>query len=89
MLDMNEMDSSKMDLVEVTARFGIDGSITPYSFSWKGSNYSVVSVGRNWRDDFGKHILVMVAGDRVFELIFNPGEFVWYLRRLDGGRMAA
>ncbi len=86
---MNETDGDRMDPVEVTARFGADGSITPYSFTWKGGNYSIVSVGRSWRDDLGKHILVMVAGDRVFELIFNPGEFTWYLRHLDGGRTAA
>lgn len=78
-----------MDLVEVTASFGADGKITPQSFTWKGGNYQVVSVGRSWRDEAGKHILVMVAGDRVFELIFNPGEIAWYLRRLDGGRTAA
>ncbi len=78
-----------MDIVEVTARFGADGKITPYSFNWKGRDYPIASVGRSWRDDAGEHILVMVAGDRIFELIFKPQEVTWYLRRLDGGRSVA
>jgi hypothetical protein len=75
-----------MEPVEVSAKFGIDGKITPYSFTWQGKNYQVASTGRNWKDDSGTHILVMTPGDRVFELIFCTDPVGWFLRRLDGGR---
>jgi hypothetical protein len=83
------MDVSKMDPVEVSAKFSIDGKITPYNFTWQEVNYQVASVGRSWKDDSGMHILVMVPGDRVFELIFIPDQASWVLHSLGGSRSAA
>jgi hypothetical protein len=80
------MDLSNLDPVEVSAKFSTDGKITPYRFTWQGRNYQVASVGRNWKDETGLHILVMAPGDRIFELIYIPDQMRWVLRRLDGVR---
>jgi hypothetical protein len=71
-----------MEAIEVRAHFNIQGEITPLDFTWHGQNYSIESVGRQWGDEAGKHILVMVPGGRVFELIFHPAESRWLLRRI-------
>lgn len=75
-----------MEPVEVTASFDQRGLITPRSFTFDEVEYRVVSVGRRWSDQDSQHILVMVPGERVFELVFLPGSGVWYLRRWDAPR---
>ncbi len=69
-----------METVEVTARFDANGSITPIQLTWRRKVYPVISTGRNWHDGDGIHILAMIPGDRVVELVFAPMGGRWYLR---------
>jgi hypothetical protein len=78
-----------MEPVEVTARFDTDGGVHPVKFGLRSQTYHVESTGRSWQDAGGYHILVMTAGDRVFELIFSVEETRWYLRQVGTGRAAA
>lgn len=74
------------DPIEVTARFEPNGEITPRSFVYQGETYPVDSTGRRWKDEDGTHILVMVHGNRVFELIYTGDEGRWYLGELGASR---
>jgi hypothetical protein len=65
--------------IQVTARFEGNGEIMPESFRWQGSEYPVISTGRRWFDEKGHHVLVMIPGDQVFELVFIPSEMAWYM----------
>jgi hypothetical protein len=76
-----------MELIQVTAHFDLDGNITPINFTWQGCQYNLDSIGRRWQDEKGTHILVMIPGGRVFELLFVPAEGSWYLGRSGAGRM--
>jgi hypothetical protein len=78
-----------MESIEVTARFDSQGKIVPLSFVLQGRTYPVESTGRRWLDEEGHHILVMVPGDQVFELVYAPHEARWYLGRLGMGRRFA
>ncbi len=60
-----------MDLIEVTARFANDGNIYPQRLNWQGVEFPVELTGRRWQDQEGIHILVMVPGERVLELIYH------------------
>lgn len=73
-----------MEPVEVAALFDGTGLARPLNFTWRGQTYAVVSTGRRWTDERGQHILVMVPGDRVFELLFAPAGSRWYLLRPAG-----
>ncbi len=68
-----------MEPVEVTARFDLEGEITPLRLTRAGRELVVESVGRRWRDESGYHALVMLLGGRVFELTFNYTEGKWHL----------
>ena len=70
-----------MDRIEVTAHFDTQGHITPLTFVWKGRSYRVEDTGRRWEAKDGKHILVMVAGNRAFHLIFDINSCIWLLIR--------
>lgn len=76
-----------MELIQVTAHFDLDGNISPTDFTWQGRHYQVESVGRRWQDEQGTHILVMIPGGRVFELLSGSARGDWYLARSGAGRM--
>jgi hypothetical protein len=66
--------------VEVSARLDQQGRWIPESFCWKGETCRVVGTGRRWEDTSGLHILVMIGGDKVFELLYAGVEKSWYLK---------
>ena len=77
-----------MEPVNVAARFEQDGRIFPLHFTWHGRDYPVITVGRTWQDETGRHILVMTPGDKVVELIFRADQGRWYLRQPGGATFA-
>jgi hypothetical protein len=78
-----------MEPIEVTARFDLQGQITPLRFTWKGRSYLVESTGRRWNGADGQHILMMANSGEMFELLFAPGEGRWYLAQAGLARTAA
>ncbi len=78
-----------MELIEVTARFDMEGRVTPLQIIWKGRTVPIDSTGRSWEAEDGRHILAMIPGDRVIELVFVPRESRWYLRLLGTGSAMA
>jgi PncC family amidohydrolase len=77
----------QMDSIEVTVRFDAQGKATPLQFSWRGQDYRVESTGRRWEDENGQHLLVMIPGGRVFEILFSADNGRWYLRKTGENRM--
>jgi hypothetical protein len=78
-----------MEEVEVTARFDQEGRITPLQLGWRGRTLPVESTGRRWDAEDGRHILAMIPGERVVELLFIPGEGRWFLRMIGSGNTLA
>jgi hypothetical protein len=76
---------AELEAIEVTARFERDGKVIPLRFTWKGREYSVEGTGRSWHAEDGLHILVMAAGERVFELVFVPAQGRWFIKPLGTG----
>jgi hypothetical protein len=70
-----------MEPIEVTARFGPQGEITPLNFTINQKTTQVSGVGRSWADSQGVHILVMAPGEQVYELLFDSAQNRWYLSR--------
>jgi PncC family amidohydrolase len=69
----------KAETIQVICRFDPQGRMYPLSFTCKGSHYSINSVGRQWDDSAGKHILVMDQTDQVHELLYNVHSGKWLL----------
>lgn len=69
-----------METIEVTARFDLEGRITPLQFTWQGRTYTIDSTGRRWEDDARRRrFLVMAPVERVFELVFDPSDLRWFV----------
>ncbi|MBN1146169.1 MAG: CinA family protein [Anaerolineales bacterium] len=73
------VEESRMQAIEVKARFDDQGRIIPVSFTWQGRTYLVEAIGRRWQDEAGQHILVMTPGEKVYELALSSAEMQWYL----------
>jgi hypothetical protein len=68
-----------MEPVEVTARFDLQGEITPMNLVKDQKTIPVTGVGRRWSDSQGVHILVMVPGGQIFELLFAYAQNRWFM----------
>lgn len=68
-------------LTRVEARFDANGHVTVRRFAWQRRQYEVRSQGRQWAADDGQHLLVMTAGERVFEIVYEAETGAWRLAR--------
>lgn len=73
--------------VEVDCRFDEDGRVHVRRVRL-GRPWQAVEQGRQWVDDDGRHVLVMLAGG-VRELVLRADTLTWELRELPGARRLA
>lgn len=66
-----------LEQVEVAARWELDGRFEIRRFAWRGQVFTVESTGRQWEDETGLHVLCMVPGGQVFELVFHLNPAGW------------
>jgi hypothetical protein len=57
----------------------MDGTVHPRRFLWQEGWLDVSDVGRQWVDESGRHVLVMVAGRLVFELLLERENLTWHV----------
>ncbi len=69
-----------LEPVDVSAHWEQGGSFEPTHFTWQGKMYHVESTGRDWEDEEGFHILCMIPGGQVFELVFHLNPAGWLIR---------
>ncbi len=72
--------------VEVRARTSAQGQALPVSLALDEITYRVESIGRHWQDVEGEHILVMIKGGKVFELVYASAGKVWLAREVGKDR---
>jgi hypothetical protein len=65
----------------VDTRVEPDGAARPLRFTWKQVWLDVSDVGRQWIDESGRHVLVMVAGRQTFELLLDRENLAWRVVR--------
>lgn len=73
---------------QVTAQWDPDGGFRPRRFIWQGQTFQVESTGRQWEDEEGLHVLCMVPGGAVFDLVFHLQPAGWWLRPPSGATRA-
>ena len=73
-----------MKTVGVECRFAEDGLVQVRKVLWNG-RWQSVGQGRQWLDENGRHILVMLPGEEVRELVLQPGMLQWRMVEIRGG----
>lgn len=69
------------EAIAVEVRFEPDGRLRPLAFELGGRRHAVAAVGRQWAESERRHVLVMTPDERIYELVFDPGEGVWEVGR--------
>ncbi|MCA9918412.1 MAG: hypothetical protein KC445_10700 [Anaerolineales bacterium] len=67
-----------MQQVGVDCSFSPDGSVQVKKVLLNG-RWQPVGQGRQWGDENGRHVLIMLPGDEVRELVLPPGTLRWQL----------
>lgn len=65
----------------VDAHFEADGKVRPHRFTWAQEWLDVTDVGRQWDEEDGHHVLVMVASRHTFELLLAQESLSWRVVR--------
>jgi hypothetical protein len=50
-----------------------------------GDQWVAVEQGRQWQDENGRHILIIIPGQEVQEILLNPDSLHWQLLPRQGG----
>lgn len=77
------------DPVTVTATIDHRGNTHPTGFSWRGRLQTLVTVGRQWDTENGRHILVEASDGVRYELQLSRADLIWRLKRAWPLQMAA
>jgi len=70
------------DPISVTASMDHTGHITPSSLTWQGRTYTLVAIGRQWKTENGRHVLVEAASGDRFEIELSGTDLLWHVRRV-------
>ena len=73
------------DEVTVRCYSGYTYAERPQSFTWRGTEYEVTQVVREWLELGAKCFLVATGGNKLFQLCYNETEKQWSLTELVGG----
>lgn len=72
-----------MNSIAVDCMFMEDGSVRVRGLR-RDDRWLPVEQGRQWHDDTGRHVLVMLDGKDVYEIILLPNTLTWVLKSLQG-----
>ena len=67
-----------MQHVGVECQFSEDGSVQVKKVQLNG-RWQPVGQGRQWGDENGRHVLIMLPGEQVRELVLQPATLRWQL----------
>ena len=66
----------------VVAAMDDEGKFDPQRITWQTHKYRITSVGRQWDETDGRHVLVEAADGTRFELQLRREDFTWRVKRV-------
>lgn len=77
------------ETVVVLASIDEQGHTQPKKLTWRGSELTLVSLGRQWDTENGRHVLVEASDGTRYELLLARSDLRWRLKRQWPLEMAA
>jgi hypothetical protein len=68
--------------ITATGTMDSRGQVSVQSFTWQEQQYTIITMGRQWTDEAGRHLLVEAAGGARFELLLRRRDLVWSVQRV-------
>lgn len=72
-----------MNNIAVDCIFSEDGGVRVRRLR-RNEKWTPVEQGRQWRDEDGRHVLVMLGGTDVYELVLLADTLTWQLKPVQG-----
>jgi hypothetical protein len=73
--------------IGVDCQFEADGGLRVRRI-FLDDRWQAVGQGRQWVDQLGRHVLIMLPGDEVGEILLQPDTMTWWLLPRGGGIQA-
>ena len=70
------------DPITVDGSVKSDGELDVDQLTWQGQTYTIISIGRQWDTETGRHVLVEAAGNTRFEVALERSSLSWRLKRV-------
>jgi hypothetical protein len=70
------------DPIRVTCSIDEQGHLTLQNLTWRGQPYSIVSVGRQWDEEDGRHVMAEAAEGTRFELQLGRKDLIWRVKKV-------
>ena len=77
------------DPVKISMIVDSQGLTALQNLTWQEQTYTIVTVGRQWDEADGRHIMAEAADGTRFELQLRRQDLIWYVTRVWRGQMAA
>jgi hypothetical protein len=74
-----------MKPISVDCTFKVDGSVRVRRVEIEGSWWSV-GQGRQWVDEYGRHVLIMLPNNQVREIILRADSMTWEMVTVSRGK---
>ncbi|MDM8526943.1 hypothetical protein QUF58_01920 [Anaerolineales bacterium HSG24] len=70
------------DPIMVNGSVATDGELDVDQLTWQEQTYSIISIGRQWDTETGRHVLVEAVGNIRFEVALERSSLTWRLKRV-------
>lgn len=70
---------AESETLEVKCYLGHTYAERPQSFTWKGKEYKVLEIEKEWQEPGERHFKVRTGGNKLFKLCYNEKYSRWSL----------
>ena len=70
------------DAVKMSIIVDSQGQTALQNLTWQEQTYTIVTVGRQWDEADGRHIMAEAADGTRFELQLRRQDLIWYVTRV-------
>lgn len=77
------------DPISLICSFDDQGQMNVKSIVWQERSYTIVTVGRQWMDEAGRHVMAEGVDGSRFEIELSRDDLVWRVKKVWRSPMTA
>ena len=70
------------DPIGLTCSIDEQGQVKVQRMVWQERAYTIVTEGRQWRDEEGRHAMVQAADTTRFEIVLSREDLIWRVKKV-------
>jgi len=77
------------DAISMTCSFDDQGQMKVQSIIWQERSHTIVTVGRQWMNEAGRHVMAEGVDGTRFEIELSRADLIWRVKKVWRGPMLA